>query len=355
MLFNFLLIPNLKASECVEALRKFLSSPKLFEGTEPTDANLSALRGIVDARIQQEHVAIENSLERAVSTCPSPRTDCLSAAIDQNLNPESPRNQKFLRELFGNVCLLSGAAKGLPPNPLLAKNARSSVALNLALSMGALTSGYLMESSGDPKAQIPFDVAATVIGSILIRSEVGCRNQSKNASTLESALALSWPKKFIKNYLDYLPWVPTMAGMYVGFVAAEDLIRGEDILTGDKLKEYLNKAVLSMVWDLGFNLVHVTFLDKVYFQTLPRGRELLNNFLRRKVYAGTLRGLADKKLLIVPVGEVPGYIFELGARWSIQTARQYAWLVAEKQLTRASPEKVSKLDLPELRTFLFNR
>ena len=295
---------------------------------------------------------------------------CLAQAIENQLDPEAPKSQKFSRGFFGNLCIVKGAAKGTAPSRDLARRARSSYAQNLALGLAGLFSGYALKLGDTPDTDFPFDLTADMISGLLMRAEASCRNIARqehyagnpyargtaahaahaaeqasahDPGALGTGVAKTWKARFAESFVSYLPLVPATVGAYIFYVAAEDFIRGEDITSPEKLAEYAKKATLALTWDLGFNVLHILFLDKVYLEMLPGARDWINALLRNRVYTFTLRGgaagvrtgsaAAGKTFLGVSAGEVPGYALEMGTRWGIQTLQQYSWFVLAEKLT----------------------
>ena len=316
-------------SPCGDALHSMLTPDHVVAQLTPSQENQAFIEKIAREALGEKTDKLTEEFKQAVNGpgCLGDPEACVARAAAEAMDPESKSGKNFLSDFFGKSCLVSGKDGNLPANLALAASNRSALMLNMIVGVGGVGLSYGQMHAKDANAEFPFAIMATTVVSVLIRSEVGCRNMAKTAPvTDQAAPPVSWGRTALSNYVSYGIWIVPSAGIYVGFLMAEDLIRGKEVFSKDKMEEYLREGAVSCVWDLGSNVLQVAYFDKLFLKQIPAGREALAKLLENRVFKGSLKSIGGKKVLIVYVHDMPGFLLDLGIRVTNSGVRNYGYI-----------------------------
>lgn len=268
----------------------------------------------------------EQSLDRHVKTmvdsvqdlharCGSNRS-CLEKGLEGLFSLQHPAQRTFLQKHFHPSCLLSGRG-----DADLARRAQGHFVQNSLLGLAALNMGYVGRQQTTGEAEYPFGML--VYGQVMnvIYAELACRNRVKPDR------AMTRMQRFRQDYNGYAKMaLPATVG-YVGAIAAEDWVRGEDITDPQKLQAYMAEGVVSLVWDLGFGALNAFRLNQLFVDDLPAMRRMIQDGIDRGLIQAKARWIGDQKTLVFVFRDLPGHGVETGVRWAWSSFRSYLWLL----------------------------
>jgi hypothetical protein len=186
----------------------------------------------------------------------------------------------------------------------------------------------------------PFDLTATAITLTILRTRIMCKNEY---SMRPEDATMTRMQKIKRNFLAYQGVLIYGNFIYIGFVAGEDMMRGEDIFTEEKLKAYGTEFVVSYVWDQAFAGLGVVVLDPAMKRLADLGPFAANRIGR--LLPATINGWfvkkGEKNFLFLKVGnllEIPGVAADYATRFAISTARSRLWLQVRDLLAQGTPD-----------------
>jgi len=246
-------------------------------------------------------------------------------------------------------------------SPKLSAKQRRTAQVNLA--MGTLvpltailaSHTYSVNKAREEKTEapdFPFDLLATSISMNAWTALIQCKNELMNGNNPDK----SWVRQKFENYMRYFWMNVAGAGVYTGFIAAEDAIRGENIFASDNLSEYGKEAMFGFAWDSSTDFVHVLILDKVLMKYLPGGRAMITDLVRKGVFRGKWLNAGSKRFLRLQAqdwAKAPGLLVEFLVRQGYVSARAFSYVQIRNSLfAPGGTEDVDELGEADLSDFL---
>jgi hypothetical protein len=217
--------------------------------------------------------------------------------------------------------------------------AQMNLAMNLLVPTTAIVGSHYYsvrhaEENGLKAPDFPFDLMGTVIVLYAWQSLIQCQNEMMPAKNPSAGfLKRSWDK-----YLPYLKMDIAGAGIYVGAIMLEDIIRGHDVSASDLAGE----GAFGLGWDLGMSTAHVLILDRVLMRYLPGGRVWLSDMIKKGVFRKGTAQRGTKKFLFLKSekwAEVPGLALEFLIRQGYISARSFGFVQLRNHLFAGEEEE----------------
>lgn len=233
---------------------------------------------------------------------------CLTEAVNKAV--ESNRLQRAL----GGLCL------GRNPNAL------KGTIVSWLLHLASLTTAYELSAEGRYPADLLFADTIT----ILLYWEIGCRGQFDHGANTPRF------KRWARTYWNYLKWTPLEVVLYPGAAMAYDAIMGDEVLTDDKIREYVSQGMFVFAWNAFVGLpTEVTVMDPLYLRAFPAVRRRITEMIERGIVTPLVVRNGTVGRLVRTIGTGSGYGVEAGLQWLLGTGYSWVFLEGRRKTTEA--------------------
>lgn len=229
---------------------------------------------------------------------------------------------------------------------------RSNTVLNLSAMSAATLLFHEMErrhalAEGREAPKFNFAIIGVAVVFTVYRSAITCKNVFDN-----SALDGSKTKAQLlrEKFWRYTKMSILENSTFVGMLAAQDALRGEDVFEEDNLKSYATDFAFGMVWNAGMAGLHMAFLDRFLIQGLDGIRYNISRWIARGWIRPVVVRAAGKTKVIVRVSyQIPAFVVDTTIRTALTAGRMWVYLDWRKHLLEALvPGKYTQEeDLPE--------
>jgi hypothetical protein len=284
---------NSPEKACTQALTSLVKAD-LERALQPLQLEFAFMRSDIEKAIVRDAEAC-GGLEN-----PACAQKVLSAAMTEPRATQ--RLARFLDDKKEMTCVLS--KQRAAREKLIAS---SNMALNLSAAIG--TMGYFHYQSlqeakrhETPPPQFNYALAASVVAIVIYRSIVQCQNELASIGGGEAT--------FRQKFARYTQLNLIGNGIYVGLLAGQDAIQGQNPFEKDNLKRYFHEFVYSLAWDTGFSVVNIKLMDKFFLHRLPKVREGIAESINRGVIRPVFTRLNGKPTILLKVenlSHVPGF------------------------------------------------
>jgi hypothetical protein len=193
------------------------------------------------------------------------------------------------------------------------------------------------ESAGKKPPDFPFDLMGTVVVLYAWQSLIQCQNEMLPEESPDA----SYFKRSFDKYKRYLKMDLGGTFLYVGAIAAEDLLRGHEVGTEEQLKELAGEGAFGFAWDTGMSVAHVMILDRVLMRYLPGGRGWITSMVKKGFFRGRFAQVGGKKVLLLKAdqwAEAPGLFLDFLIRQGYISSRSFGFVQLRNSLFQDKDE-----------------